>query len=497
MEAASSIPKIHLSFLFLLFIISPISSATCPSTNKLPSSLSARQAQKLVRSLNLCPKRSTNIVLTDHVFVPQGDRIVEKQLKFPKLVAPGPSVQDLGHHAGYYSLPQSKAARMFYFFFESRNKKTDPVVIWLTGGPGCSSSLALFYENGPFQITQNLSLSWNDYGWDKVSNILFVDQPIGTGFSYSSDKTDIPHNEEGVSNALYDFLQAFFKEHPQFQKNDFYVTGESYAGHYLPALASRLHQANKANEGIHINLKGMAIGNGLTNPEIQYPAYPDFALERGLIQKDEYNSIKQLVPSCVQSAQACGKEGGDACLSSFSNCNAIFGQILSVTGDINYYDVRKQCKGDLCYDFSGVERLLNKKEVKEAVGVSEELDFVSCSTVVYEAMEGDWMRNMEEVIPALLEEGIKVLVYAGEEDLICNWLGNWRWVHAMEWSGQKLFGASPNVSFVVDGKEAGTLKTHAALSFLKLREAGHMVPMDQPKAALQMLTRWMQSKLSI
>ena len=57
---------------------------------------------------------------------------------------------------------------MFYLFFESRKSKSDPVVIWLTGGPGCSSELALFYENGPFKIANNLSLIWNDYGWDKV-----------------------------------------------------------------------------------------------------------------------------------------------------------------------------------------------------------------------------------------------------------------------------------------------------------------------------------------
>ncbi|KAL7163596.1 hypothetical protein ACSBR2_039667 [Camellia fascicularis] len=173
---------------------------------------------------------------------------------------------------------------MFYFFFESRNSKKDPVVIWLTGGPGCSSELAMFYENGPFNIAKNLSLVWNEHGWDKASNLLYVDQPIGTGFSYSSDKRDIRHNEEGVSNDLYDFLQAFFAEHPQFAKNDFYITGESYAGHYIPAFAARVHQGNKAKEGIHINLKGFAIDNGLTNPEIQYRAYTDYALDMSGVQ---------------------------------------------------------------------------------------------------------------------------------------------------------------------------------------------------------------------
>lgn len=89
---------------------------------------------------------------------------------------------------------------------------------------------------------------------------------------------------------------------------------------------------------------------------------------------------------------------------------------------VQYYDIRKQCVGDLCYDFSNMETFLNKKLVRDALGVGD-IDFVSCSTTVYEAMLMDWMRNLEVGIPALLEDGIKVLVYAGEYDLICNWLG--------------------------------------------------------------------------
>jgi serine carboxypeptidase-like clade 4 len=101
--------------------------------------------------------------------------------------------------------------RMFYFFFESRNNRTtDPVVLWMTGGPGCASELALFYENGPFKIANDLSLVWNDFGWDKVSSIIFVDQPIGTGFSYSTDVRDLRHDEAGVSEDMYDFFQVIF-----------------------------------------------------------------------------------------------------------------------------------------------------------------------------------------------------------------------------------------------------------------------------------------------
>ncbi|VAI53224.1 unnamed protein product [Triticum turgidum subsp. durum] len=82
----------------------------------------------------------------------------------------------------------------------------------------------------------------------------------------------------------------------------------------------------------------------------------------------------------------------------------------------------------------------------------------------------DWMRNLEVGIPALLEDGINVLIYAGEYDLICNWLGNSRWVHSMEWSGQKDFAKTAESSFLVDDAQAGVLKSHGALSFLKVCE---------------------------
>ncbi|KAL7202059.1 hypothetical protein ACSBR1_033686 [Camellia fascicularis] len=264
------------------------------------------------------------------------------------------SIQFLGHHAGYYRLPHTVDARMFYFFFESRkSSKSAPVVIWLTGGPGCSSELALFYENGPFHISNNLSLIWNDFGWDQESNLIFVDQPTGTGFSYSFSANDTHHNEESISNDLYDFLQL------------------SLLG---------VDKGNKANEGIFINLKGFAIGNGLTNPAIQFDAYADFALYMKLINQSEYSNVTDLVPPCEQAIQACG---------------------------------------------------------------------------------------------------------------------NYRWVNLMQWSGQNNFTTAAADPFVVDGALGGIMKAYGSLTFLKAFNAGHMVPMDQPKAALEMLKRWTQGTLTV
>ncbi|KAM0894558.1 hypothetical protein ACQ4PT_024392 [Festuca glaucescens] len=446
-------------------------SSARPLTPKTPRSVGA----DLIRALNLHPTdafpRRPGGVGSDAV--PAGT-LVERPIRLASLVAGSDadsgntSVSNLGHHAGYYRLASTHDARLFYFFFESRrHKKEDPVVIWLTGGPGCSSELALFYENGPFQIADDLSLVWNEFGWDQESNLIYVDQPTGTGFSYSSDSRDTRHNEASVSNDLYDFLQAFFKEHPQYVENDFYITGESYAGHYIPAFATRVHQGNKNNDGIHINLKGFAIGNGLTDPAIQYKAYTDYALNMSLITESEFNKINKIVPACELAVKLCGTTGTVSCLAAYVVCNTIFSSIRLIIGNKNYYDIRKPCVGSLCYDFSNLEKFLNQESVRESLGVGD-IEFVSCSPTVYQAMLLDWMRNLELGIPELLEDNIKVLIYAGEYDLICNWLGNSRWVNSMEWSGKKAFGDSAEKPFTVDGQEAGVLKSYGPLSFLKV-----------------------------
>ncbi|KAF6154575.1 hypothetical protein GIB67_017957 [Kingdonia uniflora] len=269
---------------------------------------------------------------------------------------------------------------MFYFFFESQTKE-DPMGIWLTGGPGCSSELAVLYENGPFNIAKNLFLA---------SNLLYVDQPTGTGFSYSCDNRDLLHNKDGVSNDLYDILQAFFTEHPQYVRNDFYITGESYVGHYIPAFSTRVHRDNKAKESIHINLKGFAIGNRLTDPAIHYKAYSDYALEMAIIQQSHYKNVNKMLPAYELVIKLCGTHGTTASMASYVVCNSVFNKIMSFAG-----------------------------EKTSALGVGE-IEFVSCSLTVYQSMLMNWMRNLKVGIPALLEDGEKLLTYAGEYDLICN-----------------------------------------------------------------------------
>ena len=196
-------------------------------------------------------------------------------------------------------LNRTHDAHMFYMYFESRSPETastDPLVLWMTGGPGCSSELAVFYENGPFRIEDDLSLSENPFGWDVGHNVLFIDQPVGTGFSYTSDPSDDVTSEKQVADDVLDFLLEFLDQKPELLQNDLFVTGESYAGHYVPAVASRIveHNGNAARKTAALNLKGIAIGNGLTDPGIQYGAYADYAASKNLIGPTTRKAIRSV-----------------------------------------------------------------------------------------------------------------------------------------------------------------------------------------------------------
>eukprot|EP01018_Ginkgo_biloba_P017191 Gb_07103 [translate_table: standard] len=158
--------------------------------------------------------------------------------------------------------------------------------------------------------------------------------------------------------------------------------------------------------------------------------------------------------------------------------------ILALAGNVNYYDVRKECIGGLCNDFSNIENYLNQRSVWDVLGVGDQ-KFISCVPLVYEAMLTDWMRNMEVGIPTLIEDSIKLLVYGGEYDLICKLIGNSRWVNSMEWSGHQNFTKAHTKPFLVDDGEVGLISSCRPLSFLKVHDAGHMVPMDKRKDALE------------
>ena len=329
--------------------------------------------------------------------------------------------------SGYYQVDKPELNNnYFYWFFESREKAATPeeeyLTIWLTGGPGCSSQLALLTENGPCKANEDgQSTILNPYSWNVKSNIMWVDQPAGVGYSYGT-KTD--RNEDDVAEDMYTFLQEFFTEHPEYQKMKFFVFGESYGGHYAPAIANRVYMGNKNEEGIHINLAGVGVGNGMTDPVVQYQYYPEMAMNNSYgiktVSEEAYQKMVDHVPACTSMAEAC-QLSQDACEPAYEYCNLVETTPYYNTG-LNPYDIRVPC-GDssLCYDFTNVETFLNLNSTRSELGVSDEVKkWEECNTGVDLMFLGDWMHNFQQKLIPMLEDGIRVLIYAGDVDFICN-----------------------------------------------------------------------------
>lgn len=272
-------------------------------------------------------------------------------------------------------------------------------------------------ENGPCTPTPDgLDTVRNDYSWNSNSNIMWIDQPSGVGYSYGDKIYDGDHNETEVAEDLYSFLQEFFTAHEQYLPNEFFVFGESYGGHYVPAISSRIYEGNKNQEGLFINLKGLGIGNGLTDPVIQYQYYPEMAMNNSYniktVSEDAYSLMLEHVPRCTQLAEAC-QVNVEICDQADTYCNLFETTPYYNTG-LNPYDIRKPCEGDLCYDFTNIDTFLNLDSTRKALHVSDEVkEWQSCNTAVNVMFVQDWMRNFQQVSRYYLDiEFLSINVYS-------------------------------------------------------------------------------------
>ena len=387
----------------------------------------------------------------------------------------GPS--NVTNHYGYITSKGSpnNGSHLFYWMFESEgNPGTDPLVLWLTGGPGCSSELALFFENGPLTVDDHLRLHKNPYGWNQKANLLYVDNPVGTGYSYADNEEDYVVNEAEMAEQLGTVILSFLAQYPQYSHLPFYVTGESYGGHYVPAITYWL-----SNNAPHVDLKGMAIGNGWVDPQIQYEGYGIFGYNNHLIDYDTYFAMNKSYDVCYEMIEFDIPGATQECM--IGNLEPV----IALNPGMNVYNIKQKCVGQLCYNFTAITDFLNLASTKQTLGVKR--DWQTCDMLVHALLMGDWNRNMEVVIPALLKEGYQVMIYEGTLDYMCNFEGARLWTKKMEWNGQSGFNSKQLVPYMMNGKQVGMYKSERNFVYREIFDAGHMVPHDQPAVALQML----------
>lgn len=417
-----------------------------------------------------------------------GDHALRIKANNPEILG----LDSVNQYTGYLDIADQDK-HLFYWFFESRNDpKTDPIILWLNGGPGCSSATGLFFELGPSSINATLQPVFNPYSWNSNASVIFFDQPVGVGYSYTNG--DQVKTTAAAAKDIFVFLELFFQKFPEFLNNKFHIAGESYAGHYIPNFASEI--INNADRSFE--LSSVLIGNGITDPLIQYSAYKPMGCGEGgyppVIDEESCEAMDRAYPRCAALVELCYKAPSAlTCVPANYYCEVLVYKPYADTG-LNPYDIRKQCNGEYCYEgMDYVDEYLNLDYVKAAVGASNVDIFTGCNDVVFNnfILAGDETRPFQQYVAELLEKGVPVLLYAGDKDFICNWLGNHYWSDALEYSGHELFEKAPlKPWYTAEGKLAGEVKNHDIFTFLRVYDAGHMVPFDQPENSLDMVNRW-------
>ncbi|KAG7086424.1 hypothetical protein E1B28_002378 [Marasmius oreades] len=426
---------------------------------------------------------------------------------------------DVKQYSGYLDISETK--HLFFWFFEAREApEKAPLLLWLNGGPGCSSSTGLLFELGPCSIAnQGHNTTYNPYSWNKHANIIFLDQPVQVGYSYDEDG-DTVSTSPAAGQDVTAFLQLFLDRYPKYSTQPFHLAAESYGGTYGPNIATVIHKKNQElllapNPYLkHINLASVILANGLTDPKIQYGSIPDYVCGGPYPvypdpEDPQCAALRTKIPTCQRLIESCYKYNSRlTCVPAVLYCNSqIMGPLIQ-TG-LNPYDVRKKCDrardGDLCYKQMGwIDVWMNDLKNKVPLGANPQKTFQSCNMDVNKAftLQGDGMHNSALLLPDLIADGVRLLVYAGNADMMCNYMGNELWVEALDTPFKAEFASAMALPWIdsADGRQAGGVRsaggggfTAGNITFVEVYEAGHMVPYDQPSAALDLITRWLSN----
>lgn len=398
------------------------------------------------------------------------------------------------HFSGHLELQSSE--RLFYWYAESQHQPAeDPIVLWLNGGPGCSSLGGFFTENGPFVVQRDLSIQLNQYAWNRKVNMLWLESPAGVGFSGEVEDRSY-YNDTVVAAKTREFLGLFFRKFSELENRDFYITGESYAGMYIPYLVDLLVEQPLPG----VNLKGFAIGNPFTDNLIDGNAYVDYYYSHALVSLEAYEEIKAHCGAsigCLFDDLPCPTKCGELLQQAQAGADTDALDPLFIYGDKCLLDnmqakaLRKRAKsvvqlppthrGDIgpCAD-SLTRAYLNQPKVQEAIHATQPggpyIVWKDCSEPVT-----DLYQSSPSSLPKyrnILTHDLKVLIYSGDADSIVNFIGTERWIGRQ---GLKLrIKTTWHAWFGPDKQLAGYEQQYEGLTFKTVKGAGHMVPAVRP-----------------
>ncbi|KAM1135483.1 hypothetical protein ACFX2I_044506 [Malus domestica] len=415
---------------------------------------------------------------------------------------PGQPQVNFQQYAGYVTVDEKQGRSLFYYFVEAQtDPASKPLVLWLNGGPGCSSVGGAFIAHGPFLPSGDILLK-NDFSWNREANMLFLESPAGVGFSYSENKSFYGFvNDDITARDNFEFLRRWFHKFPEYKNRDLFITGQSYAGHYVPQLAQLIIQSK-----LKFNLKAVAIGNPLLefNTDANSPA--EYWWSHGLISDATFENLTSVCNSSEIFRQEAIRGGPLS-----PACDAVANQFEREVPAhlINQYDVtldvclssveaqsfqlRKTVKINVCIGDETVT-YFNRPDVQEALH-ARVTNWTICSNVgVLEYDMKDHEIPMLPVLGDLVKSGIRVLIYSGDQDSIIPLTSTRTLVNGLA----KDLGLQTNVPYrvwVQEKQVAGWTQVYSdALSYATIRGAGHEAPISQPERSLLLFTSFLRGK---
>lgn len=425
------------------------------------------------------------------------DPLVQQQLD-KVLYLPGQTFNvSFTHYSGYVTVNQDSGRALFYWFIEAvEDPSTKPLVLWLNGGPGCSSiAYGEAEELGPFHIMKDgKTLYLNPYSWNLVANILFLDSPVGVGFSYSNTSSDLLNNgDRKTAKDSLAFLMNWFERFPQYKGRDFYITGESYAGHYVPQLSQAIVKHNLATSTERINLKGYMVGNALTDDYHDHLGVSQFMWSSGLISDQTYKLLNLLCDfeSFIHSSGPCDKildiaseELGNidpysiftpSCPANISLSNHLLKRRLMAGRISDKYDPCTEKHSVVYFNLPEVQKSLHVSPV------AAQSKWATCSDVVSSNWK-DSPRTVLDIYRELIPSGLRIWMFSGDTDAVIPITSTRFSIDAL-----RLPTVKPWRAWYEDGQVGGWTQEYAGLTFVSVRGAGHEVSLHKPKLALTLI----------
>ncbi|KAI4386493.1 hypothetical protein MLD38_004423 [Melastoma candidum] len=393
--------------------------------------------------------------------------------------------ESLPTKSGYLPVSPSSNSSIFFAFYEAQQPSDPlpltPILIWLQGGPGCSSMLGNFLELGPWIVSPDLSLHPNPGSWNRLFGLLFLDNPIGVGFSVAASPEEIPRDQPSVAEHLFAAIKGFVGLDPSFRSRPIFVTGESYAGKYVPAIGYHILRKNAESPAEDwLQLRGVAIGNGLTDPVTQVGTHASNAYFSGLINERQRRKLERIQSKAIELTR------GGLWQNATKARLEVLDELQNMTGLATLFDLERKKP----YESRFVKELLSDGEVREAMGATKGGgEFSVCSTRVGEALAEDVMKSAKGMVEYIVTKR-KVLLYQGQRDLRDGVVATEAWVRGMEWEGREAFARAERKVWKAKGELAGYVQSWGRLSHTVVLGAGHLVPADQPGNAQAMIEDW-------